>query len=270
MPQSVKGFSTLNYTGTQSRRLQYQPQGSSKWYSIAEVNFNKITPVTVEQKQPGWYVNYIKTDLEGGEVKEFEKKEGKYFNYIKGLEQFNDCEFIGEGIGPPVIVQCDPQSYNFTITIDESCSSSGGSTPDTTQFFISSWDNVKNDPVYHLDITSQTTAQNVKCAIEALYDLFYLNYSLIINNGSAFSYVFSDGLQVGTQMYNSITNQPITSAGAYLFVGSGDELSDLTVSHAGLDANNATAVPATYYVMILNSSGQIASWTQYNTLTTCP
>jgi hypothetical protein len=270
MPQSVKGFSTLNYTGTQSRRLQYKQDDNPKLYSIAEINFNKIIPDEVGQKQPGWYVNYIKTDLEGGEVKEFEKKEGKYFNYIKGLEQFNDCEFIGEGIGPPVIVQCDPQSYNFTITIDESCSSSGGSTPDTTQFFINSWDNIKNDPIYHLDITSQTTAQGVKCAIEALYDLFNLNYSLIINNGTAFSYVFSDGLQVGTQMYNSITNQPISSAGAFLFVGSGDELSDLTVSHAGLDANNATAVPATYYVMILNSSGQIASWTQYNTLTTCP
>jgi len=269
MPQSVKGFSTLNYTGTQSRRLQYKLEQNSKPYSIAEINFNKITPNFVEQKQPGWYVNYIKTDLEGGEVKEFEKKEGKWFNYIKGLQQFNDCEFIGEGIGPPVIVECDPQEYTLTVTIDENCSGSGAITPDTTQFFINTWDNIKNDPIYHLDITSQTTAQDVKCAIEALYDLFNLNYSLIVNNGTAFSYVFSDGLQVGTQMYNSLTNEPIASAGAYLFVGNGEELSDLTVSHAGLDANNTTAVPSTYYVMILDSNGQIASWTQYNTLAAC-
>ena len=70
-------------------------------------------------------------------------------------------------------------------------------------------------------------------------------------------------------MYNSLTNEPITSAGAYLFVGTGEQMSDLTVNHAGLDANNATIVPTTYYVMILDSSGQITSWTQYNTLSAC-
>ena len=97
----------------------------------------------------------------------------------------------------------------------------------------------------------------------------YQSYGGVTNDGTAFSYVFADSLQVGTQMYNSLTNEPITSAGAYLFVGPGEQMSDLTVNHAGLDANNATVVPSTYYVMILDSSGQITSWTQYNTLSAC-
>lgn len=122
MPQVVKGFSTINYTGTQSRRFEYLV--NTKWYSIAEINFNTTTPTAIQQKQPGWYVNYIKTDLEGGEIKEFEKKEGKWFNYIKGLEIFNSCEQIGEGIGNPDVITIDTQEYFLTFTIDSKCSSS--------------------------------------------------------------------------------------------------------------------------------------------------
>ena len=190
MPQSVKGFSTLNYTGTQSRRLQYQTQGSSKWYSIAEINFNTTTPTAVQQKQPGWYVNYVKTDLEGGEVKEFEKKEGKYFNYIKGLEQFNDCEFIGEGIGPPVIVECDPQDYILTVTIDEDCSGSGSITPDT---LFTGWYHWTYKGSLNGNIVNEPTAQDAKCVIDDFYTLesgVTVTYSEINIANEDFMYVF--------------------------------------------------------------------------------
>jgi hypothetical protein len=271
MPNNVKGFSTVNYTGTQSRRFEYLV--GAKWYSIAEINFNTTIPTAVRQKQPGWYVNYIKTDLEGGEVKEFEKKEGKWFNYIKALEIFNDCEITGDGIGNPDEVDSDPQEYILTITIDEECSGSGSDmTPDTIQFFVNIWDNIKTDPILDLNIINQPTALDAKCAIEAHYNLLnqsYFGYGGVINDGAAFSYIFNEGLQIGTQMYNSLTNEPIASSGTYLYVGPGENISEVTVNHAGLDANNATAVPSTYYIMILNSSGQIASWTQYNTLDTC-
>lgn len=84
-----------------------------------------------------------------------------------------------------------------------------------------------------------------------------------------FSYVLEQGLAVGTQMYNSFTNEPISSAGAYLFAGVGQQQNDIQLSHAGLDKNNSTVVPATYYVMILGSNGQIASYTKYDTLAAC-
>ena len=266
-PQVVKGFSTINYTGTQSRRFEYSH--NSNWYSIAEINAIPAIPTASQQKRAGWYVNYVKTDLEGGEVKEFEKKEGKWFNYIKGLEIFNDCDFEGDGIGNPDIIDSDPQEYVLTITIDEECSSTGATTPDTTQIFVNIWTESKPDAFPDLNIVPLTTAQNVKCAIEDYYDNYNQNYANLINQGTAFSYVFSDGLQVGTQMYHSQTGTPISTSGAYLFVGAGEQMSDVTVSAAGLDANNSTVVPASYYVMILNSSGQIASWTQYNTLNAC-
>jgi hypothetical protein len=266
-PQSVKGFSTINYTGTQSRRFEYLY--NAEWYSIAEINFNTTIPTAIQQKQPGWYVNYVKTDLEGGEVKEFEKKEGKWFNYIKALEIFNDCEEIPEGIGNPDTIEPDPQDYILTVTINKDCSGSGGITPDTIQAFVNIWTEVKPDSLPDLNIVNETSAQDVKCAIEGYYENYNQNYGNLTNEATAFSYVLADGLQVGTQMYNSLTNEPITSTGAYLFVGAGEQMSDLTVSHAGLDANNPTVVPSAYYVMILDSNGQIVSWTQYNTLDPC-
>ena len=120
MPQVVKGFSTLNYTGTQSRLVEYE--SNSKWYSIAEVNANQIIPTATQQQKAGWFVNYVKTDLEGGEIKEFQKKEGKYFNYIKPLSIFNDCDVVGDGIGSPISSSSDAQDYFLTIKIDTTCS----------------------------------------------------------------------------------------------------------------------------------------------------
>lgn len=269
-PNIVKGYSTINYTGTRSRRLEYKH--GQKFYSIAEINALQVIPTSVQQKTPGWYVNYIKTDLEGGEVKEFEKKEGKYFNYIKGLEIFNDCDVIGDGIGNPDIIDADPQNYILTFTIDPTCSDTGSTTPNTMQYFVNIWNNFKQDVQFFLNIESITTsAQDVKCAIENLYNTAYStqNYTGTQNSGTLFSYVFSDGLQVGTQMYNHLTNEAITQAGAYLFVNTpADQTSDI-VDHAGLDPNNPAAVPVSYYVMILGGDGKIASYTQYNTLSVC-
>jgi len=271
-PNIVKGYSTINYTGTRSRRLEYQH--NQKFYSIAEINALQVIPTSVQQKRPGWYVNYIKTDLEGGEVKEFEKKEGKYFNYIKGLEIFNDCDLIGDGIDNPDIIDADPQNYILTFTIDPTCSDTGGTTPDTIQYFVNIWAGRKalaNNTI-DLDIEPITSsAQDVKCAIENFYTTItpFQNYAQVVNTGTVFSYVFSDGLQAGTQMYNHLTNEAITQAGAYLFVNTpADQTSDI-VNHAGLDVNNPIAVPASYYVMILGADGKIASYTQYNTLNPC-
>jgi len=262
-PQIVKGFSTLNYTGTQSRFFEYEY--NNKWYSIAEINANQTIPTASQQKRPGWFVNYVKTDLEGGEIKEFQKKEGKYFNYIKGLEVFNDCEVIGEGIGIGD-VDSDPQNYYLTTTISKDCSSEGGSTPDTRQYFWHIWKNVK--PFRTTDIIAEPTSQSAKCAIELFFDNLQQNYNGVSNQGLSMHYLFSDGLVVGTQMYNSQTLQPITQAGTYLFVDYDTDTSYVPNS-ASLDANNAAAVPNSYRIIILNSSGQITEFTQYNTLASC-
>ena len=105
MPQLVKGFSALNYTGTQSKVIEYQ--NNTKWYSIAEINANQLIPTATQQKKAGWAVNYIKTDLEGGEIKEF---------------QNNDCDVVGDGIGNPSSTSSDAQNYFLTVKIDTTCS----------------------------------------------------------------------------------------------------------------------------------------------------
>ena len=262
-PQAVKGFTALNYSGTASREIEYQYL--NKWYSIAEVNANQLLPTASQVKREGWYTNFIRTNLEAGEIKEFENKEGKYFNYIKALEV---CK-TGDGIGSPDTIDPDPLDFLLTVTIDTDCGGSGGTDPDTTQFFFNVWDAIKNDPVFYTNIINETTAQDAKCTIEGYYNLVNQTYSQVTNEGVSFSYVLTDGLEAGTQMYNSITNEPITQAGTYLFAGIGQQQNDIVLNHAGLDANNSTVVPTTYYIMILNSSGVIASYTQYSTLTAC-
>ena len=260
-PQVVKGFTAMNYSGTASREIEYQY--GSKWYSIAEVNANQILPTASQVKREGWYTNFVRTNLEAGEIKEFENKEGKYFNYIKALEV---CK-TGDGIGSPDTIDPDPQDYILTVTIDTDCGGSGGTTPDTTQFFFNIWDDGK--PADTINIEPEATAQAAKCKIDDFYNIINQSYNVVTNEGTTFSYVLADGLQVGTQMYNNITNDAIATAGSYLFAGIGQQLNDITLNHPGLDPNNSTVVPSAYYVMTLNASGIVASYTQYNTLASC-
>ena len=258
MPQIVKGFSALNYTGTQSRELEYQY--NNKWYSIAEVNANQIVPTAVQVKREGWLVNYIRTNLEAGEVKEFENKEGKYFNYIKALEV---CK-IGDGLGTPDIVTPDDQDYILTVTIDEECSDANLPTPDAVApnllfKFISS------KPAQSTDIVTNITNSGVVCDINAFYNPLYQNYSGISYNGKSFKYFSSDGLEVGTQLYNYSTLEPITGARAYVLYP------QLTlIDNAGLDPNNPSALSDDYKIILINASGVISSITQYNTVTCTP
>jgi hypothetical protein len=118
MPQVVKLFSTVNYTGTKSRFFKYLYNG--KWYNIDEINELSVIPTDIKEDKTGWFVNYVKTDMDAGEVKEFDKKEGKYFNYIKSLET---CKTIGGPIGGPSDPTSDDQDYILTVTIDPDCSS---------------------------------------------------------------------------------------------------------------------------------------------------
>jgi len=118
MPQVVKLFSTVNYTGTKSRFFKYLY--NSKWYNIDEINELSVIPTDIKEDKTGWFVNYVKTDMDAGEVKEFDKKEGKYFNYIKSLET---CKTIGGPIGGPSDPTNDDQDYILTVTIDPDCSS---------------------------------------------------------------------------------------------------------------------------------------------------
>ena len=84
-PNSIKNFYTLNYEGSQSK-------------VIAFTNYNTFVPGTNVvsgnvfnneyynlQDKDGWYVENVTTDQDQGSLSEFIEKEGKWFNYIKGV-----------------------------------------------------------------------------------------------------------------------------------------------------------------------------------------
>ena len=110
-PSVVKNFKTINYEGTASR-LYNSTVGSE-------------TSVLSE----GWYNPSIETDLQSGSIKDFVKKEGKYFNYIKGLETtWNNItnagnldmqEFTSQGIGEIKTITDDGALNMYKLTITE-------------------------------------------------------------------------------------------------------------------------------------------------------
>ena len=132
-PTSVKDFRTISYSGTDSREYIYKTATTgAKNFSLAQVHAQQLIP-TEFLTTKGWYANSIITDLQEGEVKELINKEGKYYNYIKGLPTFfvNDCdnnvdsqEFNVQGIGRASAITGNTAKTSFTVTnkIDPDCS----------------------------------------------------------------------------------------------------------------------------------------------------
>jgi phage-related protein len=92
-PSSIKIFNTLNYEGTQSNVKQHVNTAidGNDYTTLSEYNLNQ---------EDGWSVEYIKTDKQEGTLDEFIEKEGKWFNYIKGLnsdQKTSDLSFQGLG-----------------------------------------------------------------------------------------------------------------------------------------------------------------------------
>ena len=130
-PAVVKGYKTLNYSGTKSKEYIYEVDATGKKYSFAQIQAQGLTPISVSETK-GWYVNSIVTDLQEGQVKDFLDKEGKYFNYIKGMPTFfnSNCntnvdssEFNIQGIGRATTIT-GPVRTEFDVTnkIDPDCS----------------------------------------------------------------------------------------------------------------------------------------------------
>ena len=69
-PGSIKSFHTLDYEGSQSKIDQ-------------NATDNEYYNLTLKE---GWYASHIETDKQKGSLNEFIEKEGKWFNYIKGID----------------------------------------------------------------------------------------------------------------------------------------------------------------------------------------
>jgi len=89
---SVKNFKTINYEGSQSKVYAETSDYRSGYYNLIA--------------KPGWSLDKISTDRETGTASEFIKKEGKWFNFIKGARMEQDVlaeaitnKFSFQGIG---------------------------------------------------------------------------------------------------------------------------------------------------------------------------
>jgi len=106
-PESVKNFKTLNYEGSDSRVIPETTDVNSGYHNL--------------QDKPGWFSTYVKTNKNEGYISEFVKKEGKWFNFIKGNdfvtnEDINTELFTYQGLGKAVGVAVDETLYVVTTT----------------------------------------------------------------------------------------------------------------------------------------------------------
>ena len=274
--ESIKGFKTLNYSGTESRKYSYNTTGGLTGLSIDQVIAQQITPSTinVENYTPGWYTNYINTDMEEGMIKEFSKKENKYFNKIKGIKTYynDNCDnnidssaFQTQGLGFATITSSAPTAFPLTVKVDAACSTGTGNNPlpDTTKKFWYYWTCSKPGSNINVDIRQITTDQLVKCGIEEFYNNFPNNSTQIDKNYFDYKFFNSSGINVNTTLYNE-NNEPISASGKFLYIEPAS-----TPDNNALNANvSGTAVPNTYFILTV-TNGIITAKTQYNTLASC-
>ena len=104
-PSVVKTFKTLNYEGTQSfvknpGDPNFVTTDNSKAWALTDFSQTPVLYPDIE----GWRCSSIKTDLDIGTLDKFIKKEGKWFGYIKGVQQdmdgnLNTSKFNVQGLG---------------------------------------------------------------------------------------------------------------------------------------------------------------------------
>ena len=91
IPETIKGFKTVNYSGSRSKIYTNDYDAGNSY----------ANPTSTDSD--GWYCNSITTDVQTGFIKEFKKKENRYYNYIKGdattLTNLDSQEFNVQGIG---------------------------------------------------------------------------------------------------------------------------------------------------------------------------
>ena len=122
-PSSMKSFYTINYEGSQSKIDEFTTYQIPDFTSFigfdadGQSQFTNFTSTMQDNEyynlseSKGWYVEKIKTDQGEGSLNEFIEKEGKWFNYIKGVAGST----IGDGnvvvSGSPLLLDNEDISF---------------------------------------------------------------------------------------------------------------------------------------------------------------
>ena len=171
-PGSVKSFNTINYEGSQARISEFETVGGR-----TDGRYDNLTAKT------GWYVDYMKTDLQDVDDVEFKNKEGKWFGVLRGaatsLDNLDEKEFSVQGLGSANASNVGNPATLFTVAIHADTVNAAGST---------NWDSSGAD-------------QDFKIASYAMFDAAA---GSTVSAGSNYSYI--DNL-----IYNSTTGQWVYS-----------------------------------------------------------
>ena len=132
---TVKSFKTLSYEGSKQRRYRYLGAAGTPevTYTAADnltlARLIELTPtetqlnaLTSEERQKGWYLDSITTDLQTGSIQEFIGKENKFYNHLRGdtttKTNLDASEYSVQGLGTVATVSDPGQSkgqVNITI-----------------------------------------------------------------------------------------------------------------------------------------------------------
>jgi len=100
-PSIVKTFNTLNYEGSQAHVTK--PSAATDQFGDSTITINNAKAWLSGSNIDGWKVTEVKTDMDAGSLKDFVKKEGKWFGYIKGKHvvggELDTSRFSVQGIG---------------------------------------------------------------------------------------------------------------------------------------------------------------------------
>jgi hypothetical protein len=183
-PGSVKGFSAINYEGTQARISKFDFEGEEGFdasgVSLGLFNDNEF--YNIEQKN-GWYVESFNTDLQESSVVEFIDKENKWFSFIDGiptnLSNLDTSEFTVQGIGVasdlklPEIEGCmDPSAMNYN--------------PDATINVGCKYEVLGCTDEFAFNYNPDATVDDDSCEpiVEGCIDPFALNYNVFANTAN--------------------------------------------------------------------------------------
>ena len=153
-PESIKSFNVLNYEGSQAKITQHKLTSNTTDANGANVSQADGEYYNLNTKT-GWYVDSFETNEQSATIPEFKEKEGKWFNYIRGVatthvndevdlsvtsSNLDQQEFSVQGIGVASIITTSgvgDDKYKLTVSNQttlnyETDGGSGGTDWDTT------------------------------------------------------------------------------------------------------------------------------------------
>jgi hypothetical protein len=189
IPGSVKSFHTLDYEGSQSKIDPNQNTISGSNLAIDNSYYNL-------RGKSGWYVDNIKTDKQEGSLNEFIEKEGKWFNYIKGVnstisEETDFGAFNIQGIG--ILESFDPNAatLNFANNINTSLQIGDViyfQTPNHNSIFVTiASSNILEYGVV-IDIQKQSITVDTPVNTPAVGDYILFSKNQVVNMSSLLGY----------------------------------------------------------------------------------